>query len=142
MRLLAFVAVNHSMWAIYCHNGFVKALSTKWPFIYMLGNFSVSTLEVHHCSVHHSLLFSCILAQSHVHPPFNPTSSGSCLGGRFHSPLAYSSNPCWLLKHAEIIQFHGCQPIKKAPFQSRDTKLAVRSEFLSTKKDEMATKLQ
>ena len=26
--------------------------------------------------------------------------------------LAYSSNPYWLLKHAEIIQFHGSQPIK------------------------------
>ena len=25
---------------------------------------------------------------------------------------AYSSNPYWLLKHAEIIQFHGSQPIK------------------------------
>ena len=26
--------------------------------------------------------------------------------------LAYSSNPYWLLKHVEIIQFHGSQPIK------------------------------
>ena len=30
---------------------------------------------------------------------------------------AYSSNPYWLLKHAEIIQFHGIQAIKQ-PFSN------------------------
>ena len=77
MRLLAFVAVNHFMWANYCHSGFVKVRSTKWAFIYMQGNFSISTLEVHHCSFHHSLLLSCILTLSHVHTLFNPTSPWS-----------------------------------------------------------------
>ena len=47
--------------ANYCHNGFVKVRSTKW----------LSTLEILHCSLHHSLLFSCILTLSRVHPLFN-----------------------------------------------------------------------
>ena len=68
LRLLAFAAVNHFIWANYCHNGFAKVRSTKWPFIYMLANCSISTLEVHHCS---------FLTLSHVHQLFNPTLSES-----------------------------------------------------------------
>ena len=60
------------MWTNCCHNGIVKVRSTKWPFKYMLYNLAISTLEVLHRSFHHTLLFSCILSLSHVHPLFNP----------------------------------------------------------------------
>ena len=56
---------------------------------------------------------------------------------------AYSSNPYWLLKHAENDPISRYSANQIAPFQPRDTKLAVRSEFLRTvTKVEMATKLQ
>ena len=74
LRLLAFAAVNHFMWANYCHDGFVKLRSTNWPFIYMLDNCSISTTEVHHCSFHHSLVVSLLFL---MYPLFNPTLSES-----------------------------------------------------------------
>ena len=87
------ISVNHFMWANYCRNGFVKVSSTRWQFIYMVENFSISTLEVLHCSFHNSLLFSCILTLSQAHPLFNPILLGRFAaaitlgGGGFHSPL-------------------------------------------------------
>ena len=46
LHILAFVSVDHFMWASYCNNGFVKVISTKWQFIYMVDNLSISILKV------------------------------------------------------------------------------------------------
>ena len=48
------------MWANCCHNGVVTVRSTKWPFVYMLDNLSISTLEALHCSFHHSFVVSVL----------------------------------------------------------------------------------
>ena len=42
----------------------------------------------------------------------NTTWGAKAAHSRSRNASQWSSNPYWLLKHAEIIQFHGTQPIK------------------------------